>query len=283
MRWVFTFIVIINAVAFWWYSSQSERDSSAKGEISSAELKNIPSLVLLSERNKVPAGRVSQSVAAEDVVETPEPEVEAETESVSRQVSSENEAVKEEPVEEQGVGEEIAVAKPGAEIVPATAQECIDLGPFSEVISARQVKLRLSSLDIPANIETRKIAIDPVYWVYLEPSENRGKALALLRELQNKRIDSFLISEGEFANGISLGFFRQQSSADELQQKRIEQGYDAKIRIKERYKDRFWLTLSAESAAKFSDSLMSKLLSEYNYLQKKENSCDRVASTPNIE
>ena len=163
------------------------------------------------------------------------------------------------------------------------APVCHMIGPFREKISARQIKDRLQALDINVITYQLKIPEKPDYWVHLGPMRSRKEALDLLRELQNKKIDSFLITEGELVNGVSLGFFTKEDLAQAIQKQRREQGYDAKIRQIPRFTQELWEVFDGEQFNKFSDELWQKVRSGTEGIELRKNSCDLIASAERLD
>jgi hypothetical protein len=112
---------------------------------------------------------------------------------------------------------------------------------------------------------------------------SRKEALDALRELQNKKIDSFLITEGELVNGISLGFFTKEELAQAVQKQRHEQGYDAKIRQIPRFSQELWEVFDGEQYNKFSEELWQKVKSGTEGIELRKNSCDLIASAERLD
>src|SRR5690606_14367764 len=84
-------------------------------------------------------------------------------------------------------------------------QTCLFLGSFQQEEGARQVEQRLMALDIQAEVRAVDAAAGLDYWVYLAPLASRQASLRQLKELQARKIDSYIITQGDLANGISLG------------------------------------------------------------------------------
>lgn len=169
-----------------------------------------------------------------------------------------------------------AVSQPPAPI-------CHMVGPFKEKISAHQVQDRLKALDIPVHTFQVNIPDKPDYWVHLGPMRSRKEALDILRELQAKKIDSFLITEGELLNGISLGFFTREELAQVVLKQRREQGYDAKIRAVPRFTQELWEVFSGDHAGKLSSEVLKKIIAGTQGVELRKNSCDLVASAEKLD
>jgi hypothetical protein len=68
--------------------------------------------------------------------------------------------------------------------------------------------------------------LEPLQWVIIPPRPP-AQAQALLRELQMKRIDSYLVREGEYRNAISLGLFENPAFARRVLEQRKSQNLNA--------------------------------------------------------
>jgi hypothetical protein len=178
---------------------------------------------------------------------------------------------------------EVEVVDPDAEITSAEVaasiedETCLRVGPFEDKVSAKQVGYRLQAVDIIAETESIEREREPLYWIYLAPSPSRDVALNLLRELQGKRIDSFLVTEGEFENSISLGFFSRKELAEQEQRRHIMRGYSAEIHVKRRTYDEYWLIISHQDIPLLSDELFHRVTEEYRGIKKEEKTCKFVA------
>ena len=171
---------------------------------------------------------------------------------------------------------------------PANASEhpiaiCHMIGPFKEKISAHQVQDRLRALDIGVNTYQINIPDKPDYWVYLGPMRSHKEALDMLRELQTKKVDSFLIADGELVNGVSLGFFTKKELAQAVLKQRREQGYDAKLKDVPRFTQELWEVFADEQYAKFSDELWRQIKAGTQGVELRKNSCDLIASAEKLD
>lgn len=175
-------------------------------------------------------------------------------------------------------------AAPPAPIAEAPAQPvCHMIGPFKERISARQVKDRLQALDITVNTYQLNVPSKPDYWVHLGPMRSRKEALEALRELHSKNIDSFLITEGDLVNGISLGFFTREDLAQAVLKQRRAQGYDAKIQEVPRFSEELWDVFAEGEYSKFSDQLWQEISAGTQDLELRKNLCDAIASAEKLD
>lgn|SRR5690606_9740743 len=160
---------------------------------------------------------------------------------------------------------------------------CHMVGPFKEKISAYQVRDRLIARGITVNTYQVNIPTKPDFWVHLGPMRSRREALDTLRELQTKKIDSFLITEGELINGISLGFYTRKELAEAVMKQRREQGYDARIRTVPRFSQQLWEVLADSEAHKLTEDVWRQVAAGTKALELRKNSCDMIASAEKLD
>ncbi|WP_152219889.1 SPOR domain-containing protein [Pseudomonas sp. SCB32] len=155
---------------------------------------------------------------------------------------------------------------------------CLFLGSFPAEERARLLTQRLISLDVQASVQTVDAAAGMDYWVYLPPLASRQASLWQLRELQARKIDSYIITEGDLTDGISLGIFQRKDSADSIVERLKAAGYEALIRELARSQHDYWVQVTPESSRLVDDSLVRQLASDFPELQKQTMPCKSVAS-----
>jgi hypothetical protein len=165
----------------------------------------------------------------------------------------------------------------------AVVPVCHMIGPFGEQVSARQVRDRLRSLEIAVDLYEFSVPTRSDYWVHLGPMASRKGAVDLLRELQAKGIDSFLITEGELVNGISLGFFSREDLAQAVLRERQQQGYRAAIREVPRFSSELWAVFAEDAHSEFSEQLWQQIAAGTRGLERRKNLCDAIASARRLE
>ncbi|AZZ94632.1 hypothetical protein EUZ85_29515 [Hahella sp. KA22] len=184
---------------------------------------------------------------------------------------------------EVDVREEKVVVEPGVEKAPETPVSkgeklCLLMGPFEEDALAQGLRMALAKRSVESVAFPKDISLAPEYWVYLEPMESRKTAIIKLRELQVRKIDSYLISQGELRNGISLGLFKNVDSANRLLKQRISEGYDAKIKEVPKGRLEYWVATKDEVNLQ-TMARVDKVLDEKNVkTNKRQIFCKSVAS-----
>lgn len=172
-------------------------------------------------------------------------------------------------------------ASPSKNARVADATQCLFLGGFEHQADAAALEQRLLSLDIMSNVHEREAEAGVDYWVYLAPLGSREAALRQLKELQSRAVDSYLITQGDLANGISLGIFSRNDSARSVLQRMRSIGYAAELRELRRASRTFWLQVAPRSSYLIGDDLLVRLAKDFSGLQQQQNPCENaVASAP---
>ena len=166
---------------------------------------------------------------------------------------------------------------------PDTPPVCTLVGPFEKLLNAEYFVERLSALSVLSEIKRLTVAGDKGFWLHLSPLVSRKEALSLLRELQQKQVDSYIIPSGELANGISLGMFSDRSRAQDMEASIKRLGYNPEIAEVSRDQQEIWLYLPQGEAAKLAENRWLELLSAEESLQKRQNLCSDVASLSNFQ
>ena len=155
---------------------------------------------------------------------------------------------------------------------------CLFLGGLEEESVAHAVEQRLLSTDIKATVEVLDAAVGLDYWVYLAPLASRQASLRQLKELQARKIDSYIISQGDLVNGISLGIFPRSDSAESVIQRLREAGYEPMLRELARAHRNYWVKISPESRILVSDALLSRLAEDFLGLEHQLMPCEGIAT-----
>ena len=159
----------------------------------------------------------------------------------------------------------------------AQGETCLYLGSFQQEDGARQVEQRLMALDIQARVRAVDAAAGLDYWVYLAPLASRQASLRQLKELQARKIDSYIITQGDLANGISLGIFPRSDSAESVMQRLRDAGYEPLLRELPRAQRSFWVRIAPESR-RLADDALPQLALDFKELQHQIMPCENVAT-----
>ncbi|HET8707802.1 MAG TPA: SPOR domain-containing protein [Pseudomonadales bacterium] len=205
-----------------------------------------------------PAAPASPAVTSEPVKAEPKPAVKAEpvqpAPAVAAAAPSVQPVAKSEPAS-------AAAAQPEAVPAPVVLSLCPAVGPFRAKDSADSWRNSLSASHFAAALREVQLDKNPQHWVLLPPFASRDAAQKKVVELLSKKIDAYVISEGEQRNAISLGLFDRIESAQAMQQRIKAAGYPAEIRPKPHKASEWWVKLvQPADPAKVREALQTKLV-----------------------
>lgn len=155
---------------------------------------------------------------------------------------------------------------------------CTMVGPYVQLLHAEYLVEHLDALGVKAQITNIEINDGEAFWVYLAPELSEKEALRRLYELQRKNIESYIITKGELANGISFGQYADSLEANERAKELQGQGYEAQIKSIPKTIKETWVVLEPDADEKISDKAWGQLLDNQETLEKRQNFCSGVAS-----
>jgi len=151
---------------------------------------------------------------------------------------------------------------------------CQAIGPFEDLFEGQAALEKLTALEF--NVELKAVdrpTGENDYRVMIPPANSLQAAFRKLRELKSQQIDSYVITQGSDALGISLGVFSTDVAALSLQQSLQASGYEAKITAIPILERRFWLYGIGGSDFQISTTLMVELVADYPGIEQKEGQC----------
>jgi hypothetical protein len=175
--------------------------------------------------------------------------------------------------------EESVAAPRGAPAEAGMPALCPVVGPWEQLGLADQAARSLQGSGYKARVESLRVARDRLHWVYLPAVQNKEQALRVLRELQAKGVDSFIVAEGADANAISLGYFSSADSARGLMIKMQTSGYPADVRQTAKEATEYWLRIDA-ATIKDEGSALRALIAANLGISGDHAACEPVLSVP---
>lgn len=153
-----------------------------------------------------------------------------------------------------------AAPAPAVTPAPMILSLCPAVGPFRAKDAAEPWRAALQAGQFGATLREVQLDKNPQHWVMLSPFPNRETAQKKVVELLSKKIDAYVISEGELRNAISLGLFDRVESATAMQQRIKAAGYPAEVRPKPRKASEWWVKLTQPAdPSKVREALKAKL------------------------
>lgn len=167
-------------------------------------------------------------------------------------------------------------------IVPLPSPYCAQIGEFESLEDANDF-INVNATKMRVALDVHQLASSPQYRVYLPPFEGREEAVDAIEQLRatlvaNKVvIDSFLIAQGELANGIALGLFSEQANAMNVKSQIQKIGYEALIQEVHSTQKQLSVTIiELESEAIFKE-YWAEIQRKRPYLHAVEKLCETIA------
>ncbi|MEX0943140.1 MAG: hypothetical protein WD002_11400 [Pseudomonadales bacterium] len=163
-----------------------------------------------------------------------------------------------------------------------TAEEatCLAIGPFTNLFSGQSVAEQLAALEVESELR----AVDrgtgeSDFRVLIPPTNSLQEAFRKLRELKSRNIDSYVITQGPDAPGISLGVFSTREAAANAQAQRLREGYTTIIVEIPRLAREFWIFGKNGRGLVIEPALWRSLVSQDQALEQRLMVCPDQAST----
>ena len=155
-------------------------------------------------------------------------------------------------------------------------RQCRALGPFPDVFSGQQTGQRLMALDHAVTLR----ALDQptgehVYRVLIPPSPTLQEAFRTLRELKSQKIESYVVTEGRDARGISLGVFSIRASAEKVEADLRRRGYGVVIVPIPRQHREYWIYADGGLDLSIEGAMLRDLVERHDGVGLSMISCGR--------
>jgi len=165
----------------------------------------------------------------------------------------------------------VVMEQPPLVVAADELRSCMRLGPFENVISAQDVAERLKVIGYTVEMTAvDKPTGESDYRVVLPPLSSRQEAFRRHREFKSRGIESFFITKGVDAQGISLGVFSSIGAAEDYRQALISLGYDVLVKVIPRVNRAYWVQISQGI---FPESLLSEIAAEFIEVEVTETGC----------
>ena len=167
-----------------------------------------------------------------------------------------------------------------AEVIPlvpavreAAAPLCIHFGTFARSLRAEQLLQRLLALGIQSSVVEREVPGEPDFWVVMDIEGGRREALAQITILQEREIDSYLITEGPLADNVSFGIFASAEEAANRQAELEREGFLARLHRVAKMNMEYLVRVDPSARRLVDQSLLSRLQADFPGLQQQYQVC----------
>jgi len=159
---------------------------------------------------------------------------------------------------------------------------CVMLGTFGVRAEAEQLQQRLRALDVAAELMTLEEVAATDYWLVMSVSGGNQGALARLSMLQERGIDSFVITRGALAGNLSLGVFSQRDYAAARKAQLEAEGYDVRVEAVEKTREQYRLQVPPSGRRLLDQAMLSRLRTDFPAMQHQYQACAGIAKGANI-
>ncbi|MFL1464621.1 hypothetical protein [Marinobacter sp. HN1S83] len=115
-------------------------------------------------------------------------------------------------------------------VVPSQSMHCARLGWFESEADVGDAAEALGMSDGKYRVEELEREQAPLHWVLIPP-QPADQAREMFRDIQRRGIDSYLVTEGENRNAISLGLFESREAAISVLEEKKRQNLNAILAI----------------------------------------------------
>lgn len=290
MRPLLIFLLLVNAVFFYWQTQwleTSETSAMLEPQIFHPGVERLKLLHELDpmEQESTDSGvmvlePVESVVGSEESVITAQGDDEPMPEEDVRQMASADQAevTEEEPsTREPAKVDTEDKTESLAEVPVVVPPMCFVLGPFAEATRAQAAQQILSSAG--AQVEQAQEIQRSLqgYWVYLPSAKDFAGARETATVLQEKGIkDLFIMGSGAYQHAISLGLFRLQDAAQSRYKQIKELGFEPVLAEQHREKTLYRLLLSIAGDQPEIADRIRQLSGEYAGSQLESKPCEEL-------
>jgi hypothetical protein len=152
---------------------------------------------------------------------------------------------------------------------------CQAFGPLDDLFTGQALVEKLKLYDMQTILQAVDQATgDSDYRIVIPPAKSPQDAFRKLRELKSANIDSYVITQGPDALGISLGLFSSQSGAQNASADLAADGYVTQVREIPRLLREFWVYGMTNNERLTVDAVIwEAILIEYPEIEQKMRLC----------
>lgn len=150
---------------------------------------------------------------------------------------------------------------------------CFKLGPYNVKLNAENALARTKSYGAVVNLYSEEKRERFRYWVLI-PTRSKQAALKKIKSFKEKGIDDvYLIREGKKKDNISLGIFRERSTAKKRIQQLQKLGFGPVVEKHYKVRNEFWLTIKETVRGPLSGKAWEDIMGDIDDIVKSEESC----------
>ena len=192
-------------------------------------------------------------------------------------------AVIEQAVVEQAVIDQAVGESGGESAIAAPATECMLVGELRSIGDAQRLQARIQEEGIETFPVTRITEELGPYMVYIPPMANEDEARRVMGLLRSDGLDSLIIRDPPFENGVSLGVFRSDENSADLVSRVRGLDYDVQRRRMSARVELHSFLLSGSRLSSVGEIFWQEIRADFEGIEVVEKSCEEVASASNFQ
>lgn len=159
--------------------------------------------------------------------------------------------------------------------MPVDEVVCRQLGPFDPQTVAK-ILMVLGDRANEILVIDKEEVVGEGFWLIMRPRETRAEAELLLKTLHDRDIESFLITDGEYENGVTLGVFSAKENAESYQDKLLAEGVESVLIPRTKIEKSAWVQLKGDNNDEntLSDIAATLGIKESAIRQKETTQCE---------
>jgi hypothetical protein len=172
---------------------------------------------------------------------------------------------------------------PGREAVTSIERleygtRCWLVGPLPELVTAKQVLIRLGDQGVSAQLLSHIVEGELGYMLYLGPFAIAAEASARERQLQLAGYASAQVSAQDSGYVVEIGFYETQVLAAESRELLHAEGFAVELLERHRKIKQFALRVVLEQDQQVPDQFWQEMDGDFTKLQRQQNWCGPIAS-----
>lgn len=160
---------------------------------------------------------------------------------------------------------------PGAALPPDGL--CFTLGPFSRPEEAISAVMQLKARNLDARARKKDEPMAAGYLAFIAPAKTRAEARGMLRKLHQQGIDSFIVTQGDKNNAISVGIYSDIAQAQARQSELRAKGYAVLVEPRGTLKQEHWVDISGTKGTNVVAEIEKSLATDFATLRLERQEC----------
>lgn len=150
---------------------------------------------------------------------------------------------------------------------------CYTLGPFSRPEDAIGAVMQLKARELDARARKRDETVAAGYMAFVPPQKTRAEARATLRTLHQQGVDSFIVTQGDKNNAISVGIYSDLAQAQARQAELRAKGYQIVVEPRGTLKQEHWVDIKGKKEVNVVSEVEKSLATDFASLRLERQKC----------